>query len=454
MICKVSEKIKSMNKSSLNIISFLILFAGGVIGIYKGFTSSFYLLIAIAFTVVLISVWLIFRYIQLSNRKLAYFFNSLSNEDYTLRFLENEGLAEERIFNQSLNRLKTIIQNTRLEVQQKEKYYEQILSNINTGVIALNEKGFVIQCNQFALKLLGLKNFTHTNQLRKVSSQLQETFKEIHPGKNQKVSYTNERGKVQLLINATEITIQGKKIILLVMNDIEKEMDEKEIESWIRLIRVLSHEIMNSIAPITSLSDTLLQLHQNPKDTSDPDQIRGNTINGLQAINETGKSLISFVESYRKFTRIPEPVKEFIDLNEFIHRMIILCSMEPYFEHMSIQVDIQPKNLKIYADPNLLGQVVLNIIKNAIQAMKDQEDCHIYIKAEQGAFNNVALKISDNGPGIPPEILNEIFIPFFTTKAEGSGIGLSIARQIMRAHNGKIKVDSVIGQGTTFTLSL
>ena len=398
--------------------------------------------------------WLVLR-LRSVNRKLSYFFDSLDNDDFTLRFIEKKGLPSERLLNRSLNRIKNIIQNTRLEIQQKEKYYELILSSINTGIIALNPKGFVIQSNRFALKLLGLDIFTHISQLHKVSSHLQTVFQHIKPGESQRVSYTNERGTVQLLINAASIRIQGEEVRLLVINDIENEMDEKEIDSWIRLIRVLSHEIMNSIAPITSLSDTLLSFYRAPETEQDRENLKQNTINGLQVISDTGKSLISFVESYRKFTRIPEPVKESIDLQEFIHRMIILCSMEPNFDRITIHTYITPLDLKMYADPNLLGQVILNLMKNAFQAMQAQSQGTLSITAEKELLtNNIRIKISDNGPGIPSEIINEIFVPFYTTKTEGSGIGLSIARQIMRAHGGNIKVSSLPHHETTFTLTL
>ena len=411
----------------------------------------------IALIIALIIIyWLIHR-LRTTNRKLSYFFDALGNDDYTLRFTETQGLPSEKMLNHSLNRIKTLIQNTRLEIQQKEKYYELILSSIYTGVIALNTKGFVTQCNRFALKLLGLEIFTHVNQLCKVSSQLHQVFLEIKPGESRHVTFTNERGTVQLLIGATQITIQDEKLTLLVINDIENEMDEKEIDSWIRLIRVLSHEIMNSIAPITSLSDTLSNMHKTSSAFSEEEQeqVKQNTINGLQVISETGKGLISFVESYRKFTRIPEPVKESIDLNEFIHRMVILCSMEPNFSKITINIQIHPIDLKIYADPNLLGQVVLNLMKNAIQAMQEQTEGTLSILAEADPVTKIIrIKITDNGPGIPPEIINEVFVPFFTTRTEGSGIGLSIARQIMRAHGGNIKVSSIPHQETTFTLSL
>lgn len=441
---------------SFYILFLLILLIVCSISSYYLFSVEEYSLMSFCIALSISCIILIFRRIHSVNRKLTYFFSALENEDYAIRFIENEGSVSERFLNQMLNQVKTIIQNTRLEIQQKEKYYELILSNINTGVIALNPKGFIVQCNQFALKLLGMEIFTHINQLRKVSTQLQSTIQKIQPGESWRISYTNERGTVQLVINANEIKLQGEKLLLLVINDIENEMDEKEIDSWIRLIRVLSHEIMNSIAPITSLSDTLSSMHKNSSfSEDDQDQIKQNTINGLKVISETGKSLISFVESYRKFTRIPEPVKESIDLNEFIHRMVILCSMEPNFDKITIHTQIHPDHLKVYADPNLLGQVVLNLMKNAIQAMKAQTQGRLSIFAEtEPATHTVRIKISDNGPGIPPEIISEIFVPFFTTKPEGSGIGLSIARQIMRAHGGNIKVTSIPHQETTFTLSL
>ena len=387
-----------------------------------------------------------------TNRKLAYFFSALKNDDYTIRFIENEGVQSERMLNAVLNQIKEIIQNTRLEIQQKERYYELILNNISSGVVAIDDKGFVVQTNQFALRLLGLEVFTHTSQLMRVSSQLCETFEKIRTGENRRITYTNERGHIQLLIDATAITIKGKSIRLLVINDIENEMDEKEIDSWIRLIRVLAHEIMNSVAPITSLSDTLLDIHKN--NTLDPEQARYNTINGLQVISDTGKGLISFVESYRKFTRIPKPECEWMDLNEFVQRIIILCSMEPNFANIRIHTSITPEDLKIWADPNLLGQVMLNLMKNAIQSLQHQPTPFIKVIAEQTTAGNIRIQIIDNGPGIPADIINEIFVPFFTTKKEGTGIGLSIARQILRAHGGSLKVSSIPGKETVFTLTV
>lgn len=421
---------------------------------WQAFREGNYLRGALAAAGIIGLTGLIFYFINTTNRKLTYFFSALENDDYTIRFVENEGMQSERLLNHILNRIKSIIQNTRIEIQQKERYYELILNSISSGVIALDDNGFVLQLNRFALKLIDLEVFTHVSQLRKVSPVLAEAFKEIRPGENRRVTYTNERGSIQLLITASGITVNGKHTRLLVINDIENEMDEKEIDSWIRLIRVLAHEIMNSIAPITSLSDTLLEIHKTNPAAHTPETIRQNTINGLQVISETGKGLVSFVESYRKFTRIPQPEKEIIELNEFIQRMIILCSMEPNFSAITIQTQLTPENIRVYADPNLLGQVMLNLMKNAIQALQNRENPILRVVAEQLPTGNIRLQVIDNGPGIPSDMINEIFVPFFTTKNEGTGIGLSIARQIMRAHGGNLKVSSIPDKETVFTLVL
>ena len=419
---------------------------------WQAFREGNYLGGALAAAGIIGLTGLIFYFINTTNRKLTYFFSALENDDYTIRFVENEGMQSERLLNHILNRIKSIIQNTRIEIQQKERYYELILNSISSGVIALDDNGFVLQLNRFALKLIDLEVFTHVSQLRKVSPVLAEAFKEIRPGENRRVTYTNERGSIQLLITASGITVNGKHTRLLVINDIENEMDEKEIDSWIRLIRVLAHEIMNSIAPITSLSDTLLEIHKTNPAAHTPETIRQNTVNGLQVISETGKGLVSFVESYRKFTRIPQPEKEIIELNEFIQRMIILCSMEPNFSAITIQTQLTPENIRVYADPNLLGQVMLNLMKNAIQALQNRENPILRVVAEQLPTGNIRLQVIDNGPGIPSDMINEIFVPFFTTKNEGTG--MSIARQIMRAHGGNLKVSSIPDKETVFTLVL
>ena len=386
------------------------------------------------------------------NRKLAYFFESIENDDYSINFIEKKGTSSEMFLSYILNKMKSVLQKIRIEAQQKEKFYEMILGSIHSGIVILNSKGFVLQSNTAALKLLGLDVFTHIRQLERVDPALTVLFDTIRPGDNKTFPLTMERGSVQLSIKASGMTLENEFVRLIVIHDINNEMDEKEIESWIKLIRVLSHEIMNSIAPITSLSDTLLTLYED-KDVPDSD-IRSNAISGLHVISETSKGLVSFVESYRKFTRIPTPTRELFNVSEFIQRIVILCSAEDTFNAVKIDMSEVPEDLKLYADSNLLGQVLINIVKNAIQALSGRKDACIIIKAWKTENDRTIFTIKDNGPGIPEELIKPIFVPFFTTKEQGSGIGLSIARQIMRAHGGSIRVHSVPNKETRFTIEL
>lgn len=439
-----------IRNTTLRVLAYLILLIASVTGTCWLLSEEEWMLGIITS---ILGVWCcvgIIWSIRSVNRKLAYFFQALENDDYSIRFPEHEGSHSERFLNSMLNRIKEILQNTRLEIQQRERFYELIINSVSSGIVALDDRGFVTQNNQVALKLLGLEVFTHINQLERVSPVLKQLVAEISPGESRRVTFTNERETVQLLVSASRILLRDRPITLLVMNDIENELDEKEIDSWIRLIRVLSHEIMNSIAPVTSLSDTLLAMHADRENS--PGELKRNTENGLKVISETGKGLISFVESYRKFTRIPHPERELINLNEFIQRMIILSSMEPNFPEVKVEVHIEPEDLKVFADPNLLGQVMLNLMKNAFYALRGRSNARITLSAEYIPTGKVIIKVRDNGPGISPEILNEIFVPFFTTKEEGSGIGLSVSRQIMRMHGGNLKVSSIEGKETTFTV--
>lgn len=237
------------------------------------------------------------------------------------------------------------------------------------------------------------------------------------------------------------ITVREEQLRILAFNDINSELDEKEIDSWIRLTRVLTHEIMNSVTPITSLSETLLSL----ADTRD-EEIR----RGLQTISTTGKGLLSFVESYRRFTRIPTPEPSLFYVKAFIDRMVELARHQNKCDNITFHIDIAPADLIVYADENLISQVVINLLKNAIQAIDTQADGKIEIQGRCNAAEEILIEIKNNGPAIPSDIADHIFIPFFTTKEGGSGIGLSISRQIMRLSGGSITL--LQGKETKFIL--
>jgi len=377
-------------------------------------------------------------------RKVIFLLDALENNDNAIRFPEQSGNKNNRTINLLLNRVAQILQEAKSETVRQEKYYELILSFINTGVLVLNDKGSVIQKNNELLRLLGLNVFTHVRQLGKVDGVLMQKIEAARSGDTFHIQYSNERGNINLSVRVSDIVIKNEHLRIFALNDIYNELDEKELDSWIRLIRVLTHEIMNSVTPITSLSETLLAIAEN-KDEE--------IYQGLQTINSTGKGLLSFVESYRKFTRIPTPEPALFYVKPFIHRMIELTKHQNPDSNSTFGARIDPEDLILYADENLISQVVINLLKNALQAMDSQTNRHIDVWAYCNELEEVIIEISNNGPVIPEEVAEQIFIPFFTTKAEGSGIGLSLSRQIMRQSGGSIELKPVQqSTKTTFVL--
>ncbi|WP_314951518.1 sensor histidine kinase [Tannerella forsythia] len=366
-------------------------------------------------------------------RKVSFMFDAVDNNDYAFHYATARHATEERIINESLNRILQILLQAKADAKEREKYYEMIMNSVNTGIVVINEKGFVLQQNSESLRLLGLPVFTHIRQLERIDEKLAERFTDLQPGEKYHLSFRNERGAVNLSIRVSETVLKGERVKLIAMNDIHGEMEDKEVDTWIRLTRVLTHEIMNSVTPITSISSTLLSRH---------DEMKEELRNGLELISDTGKGLISFVESYRRFTHIPTPQPTLFYVGRFIERMTQLASHH-HASHIAIQTDIRPDDLILYADEDLIGQVVLNLLKNAIQAIgPDHPDGQIMVRASCNSNESIVIEISNNGPTIPPEEAEHIFTPFFTTKEGGSGIGLSVARQIMRLSGGSISLKS------------
>ena len=371
-------------------------------------------------------------------QKVLFLLDAIENNDASIHFSEHEDIPDNHIVNQALNRVASILYNVKSETAQQEKYYELILDCINTGILVLNDAGAVYQKNNEALRLLGLEVFTHVSQLSRIDANLMGLFAHCRPG---------------------DITIRQEHFRILALNDINNELDEKEIDSWIRLTHVLTHEIMNSVTPITSLSDTLLTLIQGSEelkaksesissDKETADEIR----NGLHTISTTGKGLLSFVENYRRFTRIPKPEPSLFYVKGFINRMVELARHQYPDSHITFHSHITPDDLILYADENLISQVLINLLKNAIQAIEAAgiQEGIITLHAYCNENEAVLIEVSNNGPAIPPEVAEHIFIPFFTTKEGGSGIGLSISRQIMRLSGGSLPLHP--GKETMFVL--
>ncbi|MFX0556410.1 sensor histidine kinase [Maribacter sp. CXY002] len=394
-------------------------------------------------------------YVNQTNRKIAYFFDAIKNEDFTLRFPEKLSVKSLEELNHSLNMLNSMIQDIHLKKQAQEQYYQEILRQADIGIFTINAKGHILYANPTVQNLLNYRPLNHIKQLRLIDQNLYELFETLEPFENTIYSLGNERGKRELTLKCTPITIEENKLLLVIVHDIQKELDDKETDSWVKLIRVLTHEIMNSITPITSISESILKYYKKGNELATPEafgelQIK-NTAKGLEVIKEQGNDLMSFVQSYRTFLSVPEPDRELIPAKKILEKVKLLLQEYTNTHNIQFEIYCEPENLELYIDEKQMTQILLNLGKNAQQAITGQTNGLIIIHSGIDMQGKKFISVKDNGPGIPPELLDEIFVPFFTTKNTGTGIGLSLSKQIMRLHGGSIRVIS--NGNTTFTLT-
>ncbi|WP_313777731.1 sensor histidine kinase [Flagellimonas amphidinii] len=396
------------------------------------------------------------RYINSTNRKIAYFFDAIKNEDFTLRFPEKVTIESFKELNISLNRVNKLIQEVHLQLQIRERYYQEILKQANIGILTYNERGHILFSNPTVEKLLNHKPLNHIKQLQQVNMQLYRLFSELKPFDRKLFQLTNEREKTQLAIKSKSIALNDQAMLLVVVQDIHKELDEKETDSWVKLIRVLTHEIMNTITPITSISDSILKYFvgtdgQIIEDHLNKEQVTI-TAKGLEVIKEQGSNLMDFVKSYRTFLNVPEPDKTIVSAEKLLEKVKLLLPKVETSNSPKIEIHIEPKGLELFIDEKQITQVLVNLGKNALQSIGNQEQGKIVLAAGINSENKKYITVNDNGPGIPEDLINEIFVPFFTTKNSGTGIGLSLSKQILQLHGGSLNVQSLPHKKTVFTL--
>ena len=374
------------------------------------------------------------------------FFEAIRNEDGSLHFHEETGNKNLNLLHRSLNQLGKIVEEIRIRSAVREKYYQALIQHSATGLIAMNALNEVEIINEKAAEYSGIPPQTYPGMIKSKNSDLCNLLVSIRPG--EMLSYRTYRNNslLQLSLRATEIKISEAHYKLISLQDIRQELNEKELESWQKLIRVLTHEIMNSIAPITSLTASLKKYFSTGNSARTPSEITGiiieNTIHGLDTIEERGSGLLRFVDSYRRLYKIPSPVYKTIQVEEWLNNLKLLFAEK--FSENQIQVDIVSHQIReISADETLLSHVIINVLNNAIDALKERDFLRkIKIRVEENEQGRSMISVSNNGPAISQDLQDKIFIPFFSTKENGSGIGLSLSRQIMYLHGGFIDVTS------------
>lgn len=445
----------------VNIIIRILILSASIFAFFYTFeNNNFFITTSLIGLFILIQLYALFKYIDKTNRDLASFLESIRFSEFTRSFqVEGMGTSFDEL-SKAFNDVIKDFQTVRSEKEEHFQYLQSIVQNIDVSIIAYQKDGTVEMINKSAKKLFQLSSLKNIKQLYTISGELVEKLLSINPGENALIKVQQEDDLLQLAINSTEFKIHNKTIVLATIKNIQSVLEEQETEAWQKLISVLTHEIMNSITPIASLSSTIDSIikslqEQYPSDTSaniDPETVQEIQL-GLQTINKRSTGLLHFVNTYRNLTRIPKPNFKISLVSTLFDNVIPLMNEEINQAKISFISDIDPPSMQFSVDLDLLEQVIINLLKNAIHALEKKTDPQITMKAFLNKRGRITIQVTDNGEGILPEVLDKIFIPFFTTKPKGSGIGLSLSRQIMRLHGGSITAYSIPGHGSTFTLT-
>ena len=393
------------------------------------------ILLAVAVAVFLYTIYLWGK----TNEKLTYMLDSLENDDLNFRFREVNFFSVS--LNRTLNRLRGIYEKRRGELKEQEQFYAHMMENVQTGILVLDSSGRILFYNNFAKNLLGMESLAHARQLRRLDDRLYNAFMNVTQADPLKASWYNESSQVNILLNASNATVKGKEVKIVSFNNIDPQLSENQQESWSKLTRVLTHEIMNTITPIVSLSDTLNKCAQQ-------DGLDENYLSALDTIKTSSQGLLGFVDSYRSLTRVAAPIRKSFMVSELVERVFQLAA--PYTEPAGVQTSFVEKtpDVLLWADENQISQILVNLVKNAVQAVATL----VEISVSLDYLENTIIEVSNNGNPISRESQEEIFIPFYTTKQDGTGIGLSLSRQIMRLHGGSLTLSRSDSTATVFVL--
>lgn len=417
-------------------------------------THSDWLYAVVFFALSAYQLKLLVENLDRSHENIASFLDSIKFDDLSYSFkTESDDPAVKRL-HQELNEAMLKLRSSRREKDSEFLFFKNIVMHVGIGLIVFKEDGRIEIFNSAARKLLRINKAENISDLKEVSETLVNVFDKLKTGGRELVRLKIGEELVQLSIYAIELTLRGENVKLISVQNIQSELEEKEMEAWQNLVRVLTHEIMNSVTPISSLAGIVeeeLKPHIREDNNIPLSQDQLSDIHlSLQTISKRSEGLIHFVKEFRSLTSIPKPRPVQIDVRNILDELCLLHRKDLTEKNIQVALSVYPEDLTLSADKNMIEQVLINLIKNAIQAFEEQTDKKIELKAYLNDKSRPVIAIRDNGSGIDPDALEKIFIPFFTTKKTGSGIGLSLSRQIMRQHQGTLSVKSTVGKGTEF----
>lgn len=442
---------------SIIIIARTIVLCGSVFLLFYLISET--VLVATTFIVavlIVVQIYSIIHFVQKTNRDTARFFSSIKYSDFSQSFVTNIKGASFDELSSAFAGVMDQFKQTRREREENFRYLQTVVQHVGIGLMAYTSEGEVELLNIAAKRLLRVNTVKNIAELSSVNISLVEALEKIRSGDKILVKYADNNDLLQLSIYATEFKMRDKHYTLVSISNIQKELEEQQMEAWRNLIRVLTHEIMNSVTPIISLSSTANALvedldHEKHRQESDPlDDIKG----ALTTITKRSTGLLHFVDDYRNLSRIPTPTFSVVSIASVFQRLQQMFSEQAQGKKIEFITSVSPVDLEVTTDPELLEQVLINLVLNSMKALAGATSPRVRLVSMIDKNGNAIIQVVDNGHGIPEELYDKIFIPFFTTRKEGSGIGLSISQQIVRVLGGSIGVSTTPGGGATFTIRL
>ncbi|HEX37522.1 MAG TPA: GHKL domain-containing protein [Candidatus Cloacimonetes bacterium] len=445
------------NNFKINIILRILLLSISIFALlFIYFSTEFHITLLFVGFIIVIEIVSLIYYVDKTNRDLSNLLDSIQYSDFSRTFKIEKEHSSYTEFKQAFNKVIEKFKIVREEKEEQYHYLQNVLQHIGIALIAFRKNGKVEMMNKSARKLFRIHNLRNILLLKEFSSELVDKILSLKSEEKSLIKIQDNDELLQLAIYATEFTLNERVIKLVSIQNIQHELEEQEMEAWQKLIRVLTHEIMNSIAPIASISSTINSILQEIKKDPDGKEVDEETQQdireALTTIHRRSTGLLHFVETYRNLTRIPKPTFKIFPIKNLFNHVTVLLEDEMKENGIFFKHFIYPQSLEITADEDLLQQVVINLLRNALQGVQGGDKPEIELKAFQNERGKTIIQVIDNGSGIPADSLDKIFVPFFTTKKDGSGIGLSLSRQIMRLHGGTITVASEPGVKTEFTL--
>jgi len=429
-----------------------IILSGSAIA-YIFFTSGMQPSLVILIPILIALLWGFFRYVDRTNQEVAVFLSNIKYNDFAVNFSESSASGQSfQKLHGAFNIVNEKIRDIRSQQEAQFQYLQAIIENVDTGLICFDKAGKTVLQNRALQKMLHKSYFSGLESVQFYNEALHLALEEIQPGENRLVKLIIANNMVQLSIHKTILKLAEDEFHLYSLQNIHHALENQEVESWQKLIRILTHEIMNSVAPVISLSATTEELLSGSETLSAEDH--ADVHQAVATIKRRSAGLLNFTETYRQLTKIPEPKFEETNLRELIEQVLALLVADLEQQKISVETIYPQRAIRPLLDPTLIEQVLINILRNAMQAMDNTTEPKITIQVQKTSDENIEIRIEDNGPGISPEILENIFVPFFTTKKEGSGIGLSLSRQIIHKHKGSLQAQSEVGEGTVFIMTL